>query len=107
MGSARATRSAPEGERSERDFISCRARLRDPKAGAEDRRKPCTRSAPSGTNGYPGGGVLERALLLPNRKPGDPHPFVDPAAWNMFIKQAQVNAAKTLEQEKQKAAAAR
>ena len=61
----------------------------------------------AGTNGYPGGGVLERALLLANRKPGDPHPFVDPAAWNTFIKQAQVNAAKTVEQEKQKAAAAR
>ena len=28
-------------------------------------------------NGYPGGGVLERAVLLKNRKPGDPHPFVD------------------------------
>ena len=29
-------------------------------------------------NGYPGGGVLERAVLLKNRKPGEPHPFVDP-----------------------------
>jgi metallo-beta-lactamase class B len=56
--------------------------------------------------GYPGGGVLERALLLKNRKPGDPNPFVDPAAWTQSIKQAQVNAARTVEQEKKKAAAA-
>jgi len=54
--------------------------------------------------GYPGGGVLERALLLKDRKPGDPNPFVDPAAWTQSIKQAQVNAARTLEQEKKKAA---
>ena len=60
-----------------------------------------------GTGGYPNGGVLERAQLLAKRKPGDPHPFVDPAAWTQYIKQAQVNAAKTLEQEKQKDAAAR
>jgi hypothetical protein len=57
--------------------------------------------------GYPGGGVLERALLLKDRKPGAPHPFVDPAAWTQFIKQAQVNAARTVEEEKKKAAAAR
>ena len=57
--------------------------------------------------GYPGGGVLERALLLKDRKPGDPHPFVDPAAWTQFIGQAQVNAARTLEEEMKKAAAAR
>jgi hypothetical protein len=28
----------------------------------------------AGTNGYPGGGVLERAPLLAKRKPGEPHP---------------------------------
>jgi metallo-beta-lactamase class B len=60
-----------------------------------------------GTNGYPNGGVLERAQLLATRKPGDPHPFVDPAAWTQFIKRGQVNAAKTVEEERQKAAAAR
>jgi metallo-beta-lactamase class B len=58
-------------------------------------------------NGYPNGGVLERAPLLAKRKPGEPHPFVDPAAWTQFIKQAQVNAARNVEREKQKAAAAR
>jgi metallo-beta-lactamase class B len=60
-----------------------------------------------GANGYPNGGVLERAQLLAKRKPGDPNPFVDPAAWTQFIKQAQVNAAKNVEEEKRKAAAAR
>jgi hypothetical protein len=29
-------------------------------------------------NGYPGGGVLERAMMIKNRKPGDPNPFIDP-----------------------------
>ncbi len=62
---------------------------------------------PGEGGGYPGGGVLERAPLLANRKPGDPHPFVDPAAWTKFITQAQANAAKTVEAEKQKAAAAK
>jgi metallo-beta-lactamase class B len=59
----------------------------------------------SAPNGYPGGGVLERAQLLTERKPGAPHPFVDPAAWTQFISQAKVRAAKTLEQEQQKAGA--
>jgi metallo-beta-lactamase class B len=58
-------------------------------------------------NGYPGGGVLERAQLLAKRKPGDPHPFVDPAAWRQFIERAQVSAARNVAQEKQKAATAR
>jgi metallo-beta-lactamase class B len=58
-------------------------------------------------NGYPGGGILERAPLLAKRKPGDPHPFVDPSAWTQFVKRAQASAARTVEQEKQKAAAAR
>ena len=29
-------------------------------------------------NGAPGGGIHERAKLLPTRQAGDPHPFVDP-----------------------------
>ena len=32
-------------------------------------------------DGYPGGGIHERAKLLATRKPGDPHPFVDAASW--------------------------
>jgi metallo-beta-lactamase class B len=59
----------------------------------------------SAPNGYPGGGTLERALLLEKRKAGEPHPFVDPAAWQQNIKGAQARAVRTVEQEKQKAAA--
>ena len=58
-------------------------------------------------NGYPGGGVLERAVLLKNRKPGAPHPFVDPATWNQRAKAAQENAAKNLAAERAKAAPAK
>jgi metallo-beta-lactamase class B len=54
-------------------------------------------------NGYPGGGVLERALILKSRKPGDPHPFVDPATFAQWVKRAQENAARAIQQEKQKA----
>ena len=55
-------------------------------------------------NGYPGGGVLERAVLLKNRQPGQPHPFVDANTWNDRAKAAQANALKAVEKEKQKAA---
>ena len=54
-------------------------------------------------DGYPGGGVLERSMRLKTRKPGDPHPFVDPATWNQRAKAAQESAAKTLAAEKAKA----
>jgi metallo-beta-lactamase class B len=57
-------------------------------------------------NGYPGGGTLERAQLLKNRKPGAPHPFVDSNAWNQWVKSTQENAAKVLAQEKAKGATA-
>ena len=54
-------------------------------------------------SGYPGGGVLERGLMLKSRKPGDPHPFVDPATFTQWVKRTQDNAAKAVQQEKQKA----
>ncbi len=54
-------------------------------------------------NGYPGGGVLERALLLKSRKPGAPHPFVDPATFTQWVRRAQDNATKAVQEEKQKA----
>jgi hypothetical protein len=54
-------------------------------------------------NGYPGGGVLERGLMLKSRKPGDPHPFVDPATFTQWVKRAQDSAASAVQQEKQKA----
>jgi hypothetical protein len=54
-------------------------------------------------NGYPGGGVLERGLRLKSRKAGDAHPFVDPTTFTQWVKRAQENAAKAVEEEKQKA----
>jgi|SRR5580704_10515269 metallo-beta-lactamase class B len=55
-------------------------------------------------NGYPGGGIHERAKLLATRKPGDPHPFVDPATWDARVKRAQETAQRVLAQEQAKAA---
>lgn len=57
----------------------------------------------AGDNGYPGGGVLERGMMLKSRKPGDPHPFVDPATFTQWVKQAQSTAARAVQEEKQKA----
>ena len=54
-------------------------------------------------DGYPGGGVLERGMMLKTRKPGSPHPFVDPSTFSQWVKLAQQNAAKAVEDEKQKA----
>ena len=53
---------------------------------------------------YPNGGIFERAQKLAQRRPGDPHPFVDPASWNLWVRQVQAGAAKNLEEEKLKAA---
>src|SRR6266550_1694292 len=58
----------------------------------------------AGDDGYPGGGVLERGLMLKSRKPGDPHPFVDPATFAKWVKRAQDEAAKAVEVEKKKVA---
>lgn len=55
--------------------------------------------------GYPGGGVNERILSLKNRKPGEPHPMVDPVTWNNWVKRAQDQAVKDVEKEKAKLAA--
>ena len=52
---------------------------------------------------YPGGGVFERGRMLAQRKPGQPHPFVDAAAWSTWVKQVQEGAVKRLQDEKQKA----
>jgi hypothetical protein len=57
----------------------------------------------AGDNGYPGGGVLERGIMLKSRKPGDPHPFVDPATFKEWVKRSQIEAAAAVQQEKQKA----
>jgi len=57
----------------------------------------------AGDDGYPGGGVLERGMMLKSRKLGAPHPFVDPATFTKWVKQAQESAAKSVQEEKQKA----
>jgi metallo-beta-lactamase class B len=54
---------------------------------------------------FPNGGILERANLLKQRKPGEPHPFVDPAAWRLWLAQAKTGARQNLEEEKRKASA--
>ena len=54
---------------------------------------------------YPKGGILERAIKLKQRKPGEPNVFVDPESWKQWVKMAQEGAAKNLEEEKRKAAA--
>jgi metallo-beta-lactamase class B len=56
-------------------------------------------------NGYPGGGIHERAKKLAARKPGDPNPFVDPATWDARVKRAQETAQRVLAQEQAKAGA--
>lgn len=58
-------------------------------------------------DGYPGGGVIERGMRLRTRKPGDPHPFVDPDTWNQRIKATEERAAKTRAAERAKAAASK
>jgi metallo-beta-lactamase class B len=49
---------------------------------------------------YPNGGVFERAQKLTQRKAGEAHPFVDPASWQAWVKQAQEGASRNLAQEK-------
>ena len=56
---------------------------------------------------YTNGGILERAQKLAERKPGDPHPFVDPQSWQTWVKKVQEGAQKRLEEERRKAAAAK
>jgi metallo-beta-lactamase class B len=54
-------------------------------------------------NGYPGGGIHERAVLLKTRQPGQPNPFVDAATWNARAKRTYDNETKRLAEEKAKA----
>jgi metallo-beta-lactamase class B len=55
---------------------------------------------------YPGGSIFERAEKLKQRKPGDPNPFVDPAAWRQGVAEAQARIARGLEEERKKASTA-
>ena len=56
---------------------------------------------------YTNGGIFERAQKLAERKPGGPHPFVDPQSWQTWVKKVQEGAQKRLEEERRKAAAAK
>ena len=56
-------------------------------------------------NTYPppsGGTVFEPARLLAQRKPGQPHPFVDNKAWRAWLDVAEAGTIKYIEQEKAK-----
>lgn len=55
---------------------------------------------------YPNGSVFERARKLASRKPGEPHPFVDAASWQLWMKQVQEGAQRNLIAEQKKAAEA-
>jgi metallo-beta-lactamase class B len=57
----------------------------------------------AGDSGYPGGGVLERAAMLKSRRPGSPHPFVDPATFTDWVKRTRDGAAKSVQEERLKA----
>jgi metallo-beta-lactamase class B len=57
----------------------------------------------AGDNGYPGGGILERGMMLKSRKPGAPHPFVDPAAFTEWVRQSRETAVRAVQEEKKKA----
>jgi len=61
-------------------------------------------------NTYPvpgGGAVHEPAQKLAQRKPGQPHPFVDNKAWRAWLDVAEAGTIKYIEQEKLKAQAPR
>jgi hypothetical protein len=47
--------------------------------------------------------VLERGIMLKSRKPGAPHPFVDPATFTQWVKRTQDVAAKAVQEERKKA----
>lgn len=55
------------------------------------------------TNHPDPGKIFQRARLLQTRKPGDPHPFVDPDGFQNWLKELKANAEKKLEEEKAKA----
>ncbi len=61
-------------------------------------------------NTYPypsGGAILEPAMKLAQRKPGEPHPFVDNAFWRKWLDIAEAGTIKYVEDAKAKAQSAR
>ena len=60
-------------------------------------------------NTYPypsGGAILEPAMKLKQRKPGEPHPFVDNAFWRKWLDIAEAGTIKYIEEAKAKAKSA-
>jgi L-ascorbate metabolism protein UlaG (beta-lactamase superfamily) len=55
---------------------------------------------------YPNGGIFERAQRLAQRRPGEPHVFVDPASWNEFVRHTQAQTARAVETARQNPQAA-
>jgi hypothetical protein len=53
---------------------------------------------------YPNGNIFERAQRLAQRRPGDPHVFVDPASWTEFVRNTQAETARAIERERQRPA---
>jgi metallo-beta-lactamase class B len=56
---------------------------------------------------YPNGSIFERAARLKERRAGEPHPFVDPASWQENLRRTEERVRRGLEEERQKAAAAK
>ena len=54
-----------------------------------------------------GGAIFEPAMKLKQRKPGDPHPFVDNAYWRQWLDIAEAGTIKYIEDAKAKAQSAR
>jgi metallo-beta-lactamase class B len=54
---------------------------------------------------YPNGNIFERAQMLAQRRPGEPHVFVDPASWTEFVRHTQAQTARAIAAERAKAPA--
>ncbi len=54
------------------------------------------------TNHPDPGKIFQRARRLQTRKPGEPHPFVDPEDFQNWLKRLKANAEKKLTEEKNK-----
>jgi metallo-beta-lactamase class B len=55
---------------------------------------------------YPNGNIFERAQRLAQRRPGEPHVFVDAASWNEFVHNTQAQVTRAIATERQRTGAA-
>jgi metallo-beta-lactamase class B len=58
----------------------------------------------TGGSTYPNGSIFERYFMLMNRRPGDRHPFVDPASFDQWLDRIQANAIALVAEERANAA---